>query len=75
MIVDGVDADIQVCEVNVIVVESFDTWLKILVVGQCAVQPVDTAYGIGLRTEVYQCVTCRQCTEVRPDAHRVARHV
>ena len=75
MVVDAVDADVDVRQVQVVVVQPFYARLVVLVVAHGAVRPAYVGHGVGLCVQIYQCLAGCQVAEVHGDAHAVAGHV
>ena len=75
MVVDGVDTNINVRQVDMVIVETLDTGLIVLVILQGTVHPVNTRYGIGLLLQVNHRLLSSQRTHMSPYTHRIAWHV
>ena len=75
MVVDAVDAYLQVAEVQMVEIKAVDTRDEVLVIGKGAVVQVHTGHGVGLRSQVHQSLAGHQRTPMGTDTHRVARHV
>ena len=75
VIIDGVDTDIDVRQVDVVIVEALDTGLVVLVILQGAIHPVNTSYGIGLLLQINHRLLSGQRTHMGSDTHRIAWHV
>ena len=82
VIVDGVDAHVDISQTDVVEVKSFCCCLYAFqTLFQCrqvilygTVQPVNTAYGISLCSQVDDGLLDGQCAEVGSYGHRIARH-
>ena len=75
VVVDAVYTYINMGKVNVVVVQSLDAGLVVLVVLQGAIVPVGTMDGIGLRLKVDEGLASHQRAQCGMDTHGVARHV
>ena len=75
MVIDGVDADINVRQVDMVIVEALDTGLVVLIILQGPIHPINTGYGIGLLLQVDHCLLSSQRTHMSSDTHRIAWHV
>ena len=75
MVVDGVNAYGEVTQVYMVIVQTLETGLEILVILHGTVHPVDTAHRVSLVGKVYHGFTGSQISDMCVDAHGVARHV
>ena len=75
MIIDGIDADIQMRQVDMIEVEAVNTRLEVLVIGHGTIHQVHTTHGIGFCAQINKGFPGCQCTHVGFDAHGVTGHV
>ena len=75
MVVDGVDTDIDIRQVDMVIIETLNAGLEILVILQGTIHPVDTGYGIGLLLQINHRLLSGKRTHMGSDTHRVTRHV
>ena len=73
--VDGVNTHRNVAEVYVVIVQTINMRLEVLVVLHGTMHPVNAAHRIGLGTQVDECFAGNKTTEMGVDAHRVTGHV
>ena len=75
MVIDGVDAHSNVAEVYMVIVQTVNAGLVILVVLHCTMHPINATHRIGLGTQVDECLPRNETAEMGIDAHRVSWHM